>query len=49
LGISRKAIVTGAGSVLERTVLTYATRLEGHERTHLKQFKRIANAMRMER
>jgi hypothetical protein len=42
----RKAIVTGAGAVLERTVLTYATRLARHERTHLKQFNRIANTMR---
>jgi hypothetical protein len=45
---SRKAIVKGAGSILQRTVLTYATRLAGHERTHLKQFKRIVNTMRME-
>lgn len=45
---SRKAIVTGAGSILQRTVLTYATRLAGHERTHLKQFKRIVNTLRME-
>lgn len=44
---SRKATITGAGRVLEWTVLFYATRMAGHERTHLKQFKRIANTMRM--
>jgi len=44
---SRKATITGAGRVLEWTVLFYATRMAGHERTHLKQFKRIANTMRI--
>jgi hypothetical protein len=39
---SRKAIITGAGSPLMHTVLIYATRLAVHERSHLKQFKRIA-------
>jgi len=39
---SRKAIITGAGSPLKHTVLIYATRLAVHERSHLKQFKRIA-------
>jgi DinB family protein len=43
---SRKAIVTGAGAVLERSVLTYGTRLARHERSHRKQFKRIALALR---
>lgn len=43
---SRKAIITGAGRVLEWTVLFYATRMAGHERTHLKQIKRIVNTMR---
>jgi hypothetical protein len=42
---SRKAIITGAGSPLKHTVLIYATRLAVHERSHLKQFKRIANVM----
>jgi len=43
---SRKARITGAGSPLEWTVLIYATRLGVHERAHLKQFKRIAEALR---
>ena len=43
---SRKAIITGAGSPLTHTVLIYATRLAVHERSHLRQFKRIAAAMR---
>jgi hypothetical protein len=47
-GWSRKAIVTGAGRVLERTVLFYATWMAGHERTHLKQIKRIVSTMRMD-
>jgi hypothetical protein len=42
---SRKATVTGAGAVLERTVLIYAAKLATHERSHLKQFQRIANTM----
>jgi hypothetical protein len=44
-GWSRRAIVTGAGAVLERSVLSYARWLAGHERPHLKQMQRIANAM----
>jgi uncharacterized damage-inducible protein DinB len=39
---SRHAVITGAGSPLKHTVLIYATRLAVHERSHLKQFKRIA-------
>jgi hypothetical protein len=42
---SRHAIVTGAGSPLKHTVLIYATRLAVHERSHLRQFKRIAAAI----
>ena len=42
---SRAATVTGAGKVLERTVRSYAQRLVSHERPHLKQIARIANAM----
>ena len=42
---SRKAIITGAGSVLEWTVLIYATRLAVHERSHLKQIRRIAGVV----
>jgi hypothetical protein len=45
-GWSRTATVTGAGKVLERTVLFYAQWLAGHERTHLKQIERIVNTMR---
>jgi hypothetical protein len=41
----RTATVTGAGKVLERTVLFYASWLAVHERTHLKQIQRIVNTM----
>jgi hypothetical protein len=34
---------TGAGKILERTVLDYAQRLARHERPHLKQIERIVN------
>jgi DinB superfamily len=44
---SRMATVTGAGKVLERTVLFYADWLAGHERPHIKQIKRIVDAMHM--
>jgi hypothetical protein len=47
-GWSRSATVTGAGSVLERTVHFYAQWLASHERPHIKQIQRIANTMRME-
>jgi hypothetical protein len=40
-GWSRAATVTGAGAVLERTVLFYAQWLARHERPHLKQIERI--------
>ncbi|MGI8927476.1 MAG: DinB family protein [Tepidiformaceae bacterium] len=44
-GWSRSAIVTGAGKVLERTVLFYAEWLALHERPHVKQIERIVNTM----
>jgi hypothetical protein len=43
---SRAATVTGAGRVLERTVLTYARWLTNHERSHDRQIARIADAVR---
>jgi hypothetical protein len=43
---SRAATVTGAGRVLERTVLDYAHRFVLHERSHLKQIARIVKAPR---
>jgi hypothetical protein len=46
-GWSRMATVTGAGKVLERTVLFYAQWLAIHERPHLKQIKCIVNALHM--
>jgi hypothetical protein len=46
-GWSRAATVTGAGKVLERTVLLYAQWLARHERPHVKQVARIVNTLRM--
>ena len=43
-GWSRAATVTGAGKVLERTVLSYAQWLATHERPHIKQIARIVRA-----
>lgn len=43
---SRTATVTGAGKPRERTVRTYAQWLANHERSHFKQFERIANTLR---
>lgn len=43
---SRTATVTGAGKVLERTVLFYAEWLARHERPHVKQIQRIVNPLR---
>ena len=40
-GWSRAATVTGAGKVLERTVLDYAQRMVRHERPHVRQVERI--------
>ena len=45
-GWSRAATVTGAGKVLERTVLFYAQWLARHERPHVKQVARIVNTLR---
>lgn len=47
-GWERSATVIGAGKPLERTVLFYARWLAGHERPHVKQIARIAEAMRSE-
>lgn len=44
-GWSRAATVTGAGAVLERTVLSFAQRLARHERQHLKHVERIVKTM----
>lgn len=44
---SRTATVTGSGKPRERTVYTYAQWLANHERSHIKQVERIANAVRM--
>jgi hypothetical protein len=41
----RAATVTGAGRVLERTVLFYANWLARHERPHVKQIERIVNTL----
>jgi hypothetical protein len=43
---SRTATVTGAGPVLERTVLFYAQWLARHERGHVKQIANILEAIR---
>jgi hypothetical protein len=44
-GWSRAATVTGAGAVLERTVLLYAQWLARHERSRFKQFERIVKTL----
>ena len=44
-GWSRSAKVTGAGKLLERTVLFYAQWLARHERQHVKQVEHIVNMM----
>lgn len=41
----RGATVKGAGRTLERTVLTYAESIALHERAHLKQIARAAQAL----
>lgn len=43
---SRAATATGAGRPLERTVRSFAQRLAVHERPHIRQIGRVANAMR---
>lgn len=45
-GWARSATITGAGRPLERTVLSYARWLAGHERPHIRQIERIAGAIR---
>ena len=45
-GWSRSATVTGAGSVLERTVLFYGQWLARHERSHFKQFGHVVDSVR---
>ena len=45
-GWVRAATVTGAGAVLERTVLFYGRWLAGHERPHVKQVARIVDLVR---
>jgi len=45
-GWSRTATVTGAGSVLEQTVLFYGRWLAGHEQPHVEQVARIVSAVR---
>lgn len=47
-GWARAATVTGAGKVLERTVLFYARWLAEHERPHVKQVARLVTTMPME-
>jgi hypothetical protein len=47
-GWSRAATVTGAGKVLERTVLFYARWLAEHERPHVRQIARLVTTMRTE-
>ena len=42
---SRGATLTGAGKPLQRTVQFYAQWLAKHERSHLKQFNRIADSV----
>jgi hypothetical protein len=42
-GWSRAAAVTGAGAVLERTVLFYGRWIVSHERPHIKQVARIVS------
>jgi hypothetical protein len=46
-GWARSATVTGAGAVLERTVHSYAQWLARHERSHYRQIRNIASAMRV--
>ena len=46
---SRSATVTGAGKPIVRTVQSYAEWMAEHERPHVKQIKRIASTMRIQR
>jgi DinB superfamily len=40
------ATITGAGAPLRKTILDYARRLATHERAHLRQFRKITEAVR---
>ena len=44
---SREATMTGAGKPIRRSVLGFSRRLAIHERPHLKQIARVAEAMRI--
>jgi hypothetical protein len=44
---SRSATVTGAGAVLERTVLVYAQWMARHEKPHVKQIETIVTTLRV--
>lgn len=46
---SRTASVTGAGKVLERTLLFYGRWLAVHERQHMNQLESMVKAMQMQR
>jgi hypothetical protein len=46
---ARAATVTGAGRVLERTVLSYVRWLANHERSHDRQIARIVDLARVSR
>jgi hypothetical protein len=45
---SRGGTFTGAGRLLERTVLSEASAIALHERPHIKQIERVVNSMRIE-
>ena len=45
-GWPRAATMTGAGRPIERTVQSFAQRLARHERPHIRQIGKIAEAMR---
>jgi hypothetical protein len=44
-GWFRSGLVTAGGGTYERTVLYYAERMAGHERSHLRQIEAIAAAL----
>jgi hypothetical protein len=46
---ARAALVTGGGAPRDRTVFFYTEWLARHERSHIRQFKQIADAMRGQR
>jgi DinB family protein len=45
---ARGGTFTGAGRLLERTVLSEASAIAVHERPHVKQIERVVNIMRVE-